>query len=1366
MPRARPDDAVMPNPLNRIGLGARLALLALLALLPVFGLFTYSAAKDQQSLVALAQAGLRSQALLTAAHQQRRIERAAQLLGDMAGSPSIQNPRNRLCLQYLKNLKAQNPEYANLGVIGLDGQIACDAVDSPSSLYLGDRNFFNLTLQQRQFSIGTYGVSRATGLPGIAFGMPVYSAQGAFNGVAFGTLSVGALVQELARENILDGARVRLLDRHGIVLASHPALEQLHGKPEQDVRVRQAAQRAQPGMQESVDAAGLEMFHAYAPVEGTRGALLVAISVPRQTITQAPQTWMLMNFAALLAFTALGMAFAWAMGQRLVVVPARALLREASEIARGNFQARVSLEAQPHDEIGRLGLAFNQMAQSLQTQRGERDAALAQAVSGRAMLDLMLNSMSEGVIAVDGGGQFLLFNTAARAIFPAPAPGEPFEAWRQEKRLLTLDGQRLADGAPLSRALRGLDSELGDLMLRMPGEPERILRMDARRLLAPGGEQVGGLMVFSDITQLKAAEQFAQTQEEILVLIAGGAPLRAALEAIVRLIEKSAPQNLCCIRMAEDGKLCHSVAPSLPQELVRACECVPIAEGHGACAAAAFRKQTVIIEDTLQEDPLAREYQALLAQHGLRACWSEPVLGAGGTVLATFSIYRRTPARPEPADLALIATATRLARLALERAQAEEALRRSDARFRELATNIEDVFYSVDARNSDVRYVSPGYEKLWGRTCQSLYAAPRSYMDAVLPEDRHVLRQVHAFSRAGQNSNVEYRIRRPDGQLRWVRDRAYPVFNADDGMLERVVGTARDITDSKLAALALTATHRALQMLSSSSIAINRIHDEGSLLAEVCRVAVEVGGYRMAWVGYASDDEDKSIRPVAHAGQELGYLKGIRLCWREDRPEGQGPAGRAMRTGWAQQTGDIRQPENKFHWSEAAVQCGYLSALVLPLCSEKHPFGVLCLYAGQVQQFAAEEVRLLQELADNLAFGIFILRARLAQQRSEEAARKAAAQLHEQASLIDLAPDAIVVRNLDRTLRFWNKGAERLYGWKTHEVLGKTMETQMYRDAGEFKAKFQQILASNGQWTSEFEQRASDGSTLHVEAHSTVLRDEHGQPSGVMAVITDIRERRQARKEILRLNASLEERVQQRTAQLKFANQQLEAFSYSVSHDLRSPLSSINGFSTLLEKSLTRAGAVPLPERSQHYLARIRAGAAQMGELIDAMLALSHVSRSSLAWEPVDLSAQAQTLLQALREREPGRPAQLQVAPGLLAQGDPRLLRQVLDNLLGNAWKFTARCEQTSISVGQVLTAEGEPAYFVRDNGAGFDMAYAPKLFGAFQRLHTEAEFSGTGIGLATVQRIIARHGGRVWAESVQGAGATFYFTLGASQAA
>ncbi len=245
-------------------------------------------------------------------------------------------------------------------------------------------------------------------------------------------------------------------------------------------------------------------------------------------------------------------------------------------------------------------------------------------------------------------------------------------------------------------------------------------------------------------------------------------------------------------------------------------------------------------------------------------------------------------------------------------------------------------------------------------------------------------------------------------------------------------------------------------------------------------------------------------------------------------------------------------------------------------------------------------------------------------------------------------------------------------------------------------------------------------------------------------------------EEIQRLNAGLEERVQARTAQLHLANKELEAFSYSLSHDLRTPLSSIDGFSNLLGTEFGISNG-----KGKHYLARIRAGVAYMSQLIDAMLMLSHVSRAGTHWVAIDLSAMAQAILQGYQEREPDREAQWDIQPDMTAQGESLLLQQVLENLLGNAWKFCSRKPQTRISFRCEPDLDGRAVYVVRDNGAGFDMAYADRLFDAFRRLHGSTEFPGTGIGLATVHRIIARHGGKVWADAVEGEGANFYFTLG-----
>ncbi len=249
----------------------------------------------------------------------------------------------------------------------------------------------------------------------------------------------------------------------------------------------------------------------------------------------------------------------------------------------------------------------------------------------------------------------------------------------------------------------------------------------------------------------------------------------------------------------------------------------------------------------------------------------------------------------------------------------------------------------------------------------------------------------------------------------------------------------------------------------------------------------------------------------------------------------------------------------------------------------------------------------------------------------------------------------------------------------------------------------------------------------------------------------------QLKEQLQRYTVELERRVEQRTAQLEATNRELETFSYSVSHDLRAPLRAIAGFNQMLLED----HAERLDADGRGFLDRIRTATQRMGQLIDDLLSLARVARGVLHWQAVDLSTCAESIVAELRKAQPERQVELVIAPRAVAQGDARLLRVALENLLSNAWKYTGKQATARIELGASVH-EGQPVYFVRDDGAGFDPQYADKLFAPFQRLHDSAEFEGTGIGLATVQRIIHRHGGRLWAESAVAAGATFYFTLAA----
>lgn len=279
----------------------------------------------------------------------------------------------------------------------------------------------------------------------------------------------------------------------------------------------------------------------------------------------------------------------------------------------------------------------------------------------------------------------------------------------------------------------------------------------------------------------------------------------------------------------------------------------------------------------------------------------------------------------------------------------------------------------------------------------------------------------------------------------------------------------------------------------------------------------------------------------------------------------------------------------------------------------------------------------------------------------------------------------------------------------------------------------------------------------HVEERWYIHRDEHGHAVRAVGTCQDITERKNSEIAVMSLNSELEERVRTRTQQLEAVNKELSAFSYSVAHDLRSPLATINGFSQLLLKS----DGDQLSDKGKHYLHRIRAGSAGMSELIDGLLSMTQISRQVMNTENVDLTKLSRRFVRQLRDSEPARVADVNIHSGLVAHGDPAMMAIVMQNLISNAWKYSSKSSHGQIDIGSESLGNGEVCFFVRDNGAGFDMANANKLFQVFERLHKDSEFPGTGIGLATVKRAVERQGGRIWAESSPGHGATFRFTVG-----
>ena len=825
-----------------------------------------------------------------------------------------------------------------------------------------------------------------------------------------------------------------------------------------------------------------------------------------------------------------------------------------------------------------------------------------------------------------------------------------------------------------------------------------------------------------------------------------------------------------------------------------------------------------------------------------------------------------------------------------ERAKNQQAVLLSHQRFQSVAAATNDTIWDWDLK-TDSFWWNDGFANLFGWASTETDATIRVWIRQIHPEDRgRVVEGIYsAIERGETHWSDEYRFISNSGSVAYVLDRSQVIRDAD-GKALRMVGGMTDLTAHKQAELALSRSHRALQMLSSCNEMLIRTSAENDLLAESCRIAVEIGGYLMAWVGYAMEDEQRQILPMAHAGHEQGYLSEIHVSWDDDHSSGLGPAGQAVRSRQAVVFEDIIDNPGFSYWLAPARARGYRSVVCLPLRDQSRAFGVLCLYSAEPHPANADEIKLLQEMANDVAFGIENIRSREERQRTQEvvikvaqavsssigseffdlltrnmvealgahggligrhivadntintlsyfldgkpmdnvsydlrgtpcenvlngdlciysqsvqqlfpkdhllvvlgieayagipllhqdgsvagvmvvlfasplkeselvrstlqifAARAAAeldrqqsdARIREQASLLDKAQDAILVRSLDHSITYWNKSAERLYGWSSEEAIGRSARELLYRDPAAYDKAHGQTL-SLGEWVGEINQIDKSGRDLIIEGHWTLVRDEAGQPASVFVINTDITEHRKLEQQFLRA-------------------QRLESIGTlagGIAHDLNNILAPISMAVELLKMRVTDG-------RSTELLDTIATSAKRGADVVGQVLSFARgIEGNRVEIHPRQLILEIEGILRDTFRKDIAM--EVRASRDLWAiHGDPTQLHQVLLNLCVNARDAISGPGKITISADSVeidasfaamnLEAKEGPHVCIKveDTGEGISPDNIEKIFDPF--FTTKSVGKGTGLGLSTTLAIVKSHGGFIRTYSEPGVGTRF----------
>lgn len=1558
-----------------ISLRTRIVVLVLVAIVPLFGLSMLKALHSADAELERAKANLQFAASLAAVSQERVADSARQVLTLLASLPEVQEVQDGNgagCDRYFSSLTRHLPEYANLGVLGLDGQTRCHALGSAKKAFLGDRAYFHSAISQRRFVAGTYAVGRLAGTPVLTFALPVMGADDKVTGVVYAAFDLARMAGTIAGIQLPVGAALGIQDREGALLAGRPALPIRVGDKVQSPVLQEAVKSMSTGVREGLDGGGHERLWAFMPSSPrTEAAVFVSVSMDRDLIVAPVRRQLWLELAALALVALLGGWMAWMIGSRSIVAPARQLLHATRELEKGFLDARVPLRAnEVQSEFSRIAAGFNLMADSLQHRERALENELARNRQAYAALELTINSMQEGLLAVDAAGRVILVNQTASQLLAIDDTSMVLAPqWPERQGLFVPDTQRLYgfEELPLHKALRGESGGPLPVVVRNQREPAGRLISCTYRPMEGAGGIVGALMVFSDITrvqqlqieQTRSYEQLSEVQRKLLNAQRLGRIGNWKRNLVTQKMwwSDEVYELFGLDRQTFDVQAESSMALMHPDDLVdyerqldaASRDNLPLdieyriitpagqtrwIHQHGESFADSSGAPT-LRAGVVHDITVRKQAELAVARNTELLNRTGEMAKIGGWELLLdrmvyvcsdeiYRIYEVPPARYTPLDQALsfyAPEAQPLVRAALqagidhgqpcdlilplltasgrrrlvhlqgralqkngktvrlvgalqdvtEQQEAQAQLKLLEA----AVSRLNDIVLITEADPLDepgprIVFVNNAFERRTGYSREEALGRSPRFLQGPGTQ-RTELDRMGAALRKGESVRAELINYKKSGEEIWLDLDMVPIADAQ-GRVTHIVAVERDITRRKLAEQAMRdSEQRYATLFMAGPVPMLIVDVETARFLSVNEAAVENYGYSREeflgltlfdirsgveqarlkqhlakgiidqpgrWLHLRKDGIEFPVETVARAitymGREARFVvalditaqvkaekevqdylftlqraadathaitrhRTVEATMQETVDQVRAVVGAHQAVVSLTVSGEQARTVNAVSHSDKYAHCRdlvrwtHLCGLDTAVCETNRPMrltqsaleadprwvgpgdesgggafmrgwlavpltgqggeniGLLQLSDKYDGEFTLQDQYVGVELAQLASIAIentqlFEQVQRLNEGLEEKVVERTAALAQQEAlfrALAEQAPQIVWNVDADGKVTYLNRKWYELMGGVSADWMGYKWTSAVHPDdLANMSDNWKTSRGNLTPYVGMRRLRAADG-TYHTMSYraSPVLDDKGGVLFwvGIDADVTEI-------KDI--------------EAALRLSNQELEAFSYSVSHDLRSPLNTVDGFSRLLAKQLD---ASQPNEKVRHYLARIQAGVAQMGQLIEDLLSLAQVSRTQLRHETVDLSAMAAEIADECRGRNPERVARITIEEGLHAQGDGRLLHVVMENLLGNAWKFSSGQSLADIRIGRTTDATGLSVFYVQDNGAGFDMAYADKLFNTFQRLHAVAEFPGTGVGLATVSRVIGRHGGRVWAQAEPGKGATFFFTLSGS---